>query len=62
MRAGGFVGIVFDVDVGVAFIGLRCGGWGERNLQPSIGVYRDPADLLANVGAWIRGSRDRHVM
>jgi len=33
--------------VGVAFIGLRCGDWGERSLQPSIGVYRDPADLLA---------------
>jgi HAD superfamily hydrolase (TIGR01509 family) len=30
---------------GVAFIGLRCGGWGERDLQPALAVYADPAAL-----------------
>lgn len=32
---------------GVAFIGLRCGGWGAQDLQPALAVHRDPADLLA---------------
>ena len=31
---------------GTAFVGLRCGGWADRDLQPAIGVYQDPADLL----------------
>jgi HAD superfamily hydrolase (TIGR01509 family) len=30
---------------GVPFIGVRCGGWDERSLEPSIDVYDDPADL-----------------
>lgn len=31
---------------GVAFVGVRCGGWADRDLRPAIGVYDDPADLL----------------
>jgi phosphoglycolate phosphatase-like HAD superfamily hydrolase len=31
------------------FIGLRCGGSHAAALQPSIGVYADPADLLRNI-------------
>jgi HAD superfamily hydrolase (TIGR01509 family) len=31
---------------GVAFIGVRCGGWDDAHLQPALGVYEDPADLL----------------
>jgi HAD superfamily hydrolase (TIGR01549 family) len=35
----------------VRFVGLRCGGWDDRSLTPSIGVYDDPAHLLANLDA-----------
>jgi HAD superfamily hydrolase (TIGR01509 family) len=31
---------------GVAFIGLRCGGWRDGELQPAIAVYSTPAELL----------------
>lgn len=34
---------------GVAFIGLRCGGWGAQDLQPALAVRRDPAELLATL-------------
>jgi phosphoglycolate phosphatase-like HAD superfamily hydrolase len=34
---------------GVPFLGVRCGGWAERDLQPAIGVYEDPADLFASL-------------
>ena len=33
---------------GVAFVGLRCGGWGERDLQPALAVHADPAGLLCS--------------
>jgi HAD superfamily hydrolase (TIGR01509 family) len=35
---------------GVAFIGVRCGGWNDADLQPALGVYDDPADLLRAIG------------
>jgi HAD superfamily hydrolase (TIGR01509 family) len=38
---------------GVAFVGVRCGGWGDAELQSAIGVYEDPADLLRNIDRWI---------
>lgn len=31
----------------VAFIGLRCGGWRDKELQPAIAVYSGPAELLS---------------
>lgn len=34
---------------GLAFVGVRCGGWADRDLQPAVAVYEDPADLLANL-------------
>jgi HAD superfamily hydrolase (TIGR01549 family) len=34
---------------GVAFIGLRCGGWREADLQPALEVRRDPAELLEKI-------------
>lgn len=34
---------------GLAFVGVRCGGWLDADLQPAIGVYDDPADLLENL-------------
>jgi phosphoglycolate phosphatase-like HAD superfamily hydrolase len=34
---------------GVRFIGLRCGGWSDADLQPAIAVYADPAELLARL-------------
>jgi len=34
---------------GVPFLGVRCGGWADRDLQPAIGVYEDPAELLASL-------------
>jgi HAD superfamily hydrolase (TIGR01509 family) len=39
----------------VAFIGVRCGGWSDTDLQPSIQVFDDPADLLAHVDQWLAG-------
>lgn len=33
---------------GVAFIGLRCGGWSERDLRPALAVFDDPAELLCS--------------
>jgi phosphoglycolate phosphatase-like HAD superfamily hydrolase len=33
---------------GVAFVGLRCGGWSERDLQPALAVFADPAALLCS--------------
>ena len=40
---------------GLAFIGVRCGGWSDGDLQPSIQVFADPADLLAQVDHWLAG-------
>jgi len=34
---------------GIAFIGVRCGGWRDDALQPALAVYDDPAHLLAEV-------------
>jgi HAD superfamily hydrolase (TIGR01509 family) len=31
---------------GVAFVGVRCGGWSDDDLQPARGVFHDPADIL----------------
>jgi HAD superfamily hydrolase (TIGR01509 family) len=36
---------------GVAVIGLRCGGWGDRDLAGALAIYDDPADLLAQYDA-----------
>lgn len=33
---------------GVRIIGLRCGGWSDRELKGAAEVYQDPADLLGN--------------
>jgi HAD superfamily hydrolase (TIGR01549 family) len=33
---------------GVAFVGLRCGGWSDADLRPALGVYDDPAALLCS--------------
>jgi HAD superfamily hydrolase (TIGR01549 family) len=32
---------------GVAFIGVRSGGWDDMDLQPALGVYDGPAHLLS---------------
>ncbi len=40
---------------GVNVIALRCGGWDDEGLRGAISIYDDPADLLANWGAVIRG-------
>lgn len=34
---------------GVPFIGLRCGGWPEKDLQPARAVLHDPAELLVTI-------------
>jgi HAD superfamily hydrolase (TIGR01549 family) len=36
---------------GVAFIGLRCGGWDEAALRPALAVLDHPAALLAGIDA-----------
>ena len=43
----------YDVEAalkaGVAFIGVRCGGWDAEELEGAIAVYDDPQDLLRNL-------------
>ena len=34
---------------GVAFVGVRCGGWSENDLQPAAGIVHDPAELLRRI-------------
>jgi hypothetical protein len=29
-------------------VGLRCGGWADKDLAGAVAVYQDPADLLAH--------------
>jgi beta-phosphoglucomutase-like phosphatase (HAD superfamily) len=36
---------------GVAFIGVRCGGWPDERLQPALAVYDDPADFASRLRA-----------
>jgi HAD superfamily hydrolase (TIGR01509 family) len=50
----------YDVEAatraGVAIIGVRCGGWSDRDLRGTRAVYDDPEDLLANYAASPLGS------
>jgi len=39
---------------GLAFVGVRCGGWLDADLQPAIGVYDDPADLLDSLDSLVK--------
>ena len=34
---------------GVGFVGVRCGGWTDRDLAPALAVYDDPAALLGQL-------------
>jgi phosphoglycolate phosphatase-like HAD superfamily hydrolase len=42
----------YDVEAaeraGVRIVGVRCGGWSDRDLAGAVVVYDDPADLLAH--------------
>ncbi len=42
----------YDVEAaqraGVAIVALRCGGWGDRDLEGAAAIFADPADLLAH--------------
>jgi HAD superfamily hydrolase (TIGR01509 family) len=53
----------YDVEaakrIGVRTIAVRCGGWGEADLDGAIAVYDNPADLLANLDEMLNGSRGR---
>ena len=40
---------------GVAFVGVRCGGWPDADLRRALGVYDDPCDLLRKLDSWISG-------
>ena len=40
---------------GVAFVGVRCGGWRDAELWPALGVHDDPCDLLRKLETWISG-------
>jgi HAD superfamily hydrolase (TIGR01549 family) len=45
---------------GVAFVGVRCGGlWRDADLQPAIGVFDDPADLLRSAQVWLTAAARR---
>ena len=49
----------YDVEAasraGVRIIGVRCGGWTDRDLRGSVAVYDDPEDLLAHYGDSVLG-------
>ncbi len=42
----------YDVEAaqraGVPIVALRCGGWGDRDLEGAAAIFADPADLLAH--------------
>jgi HAD superfamily hydrolase (TIGR01509 family) len=44
----------YDVEAatraGVRVVALRCGGWGDADLEGAVQIYDDPADLLARFG------------
>ena len=40
---------------GLAFLGVRCGGWSDADLRPSLAVFADPADLLTHIDRWLKG-------
>jgi HAD superfamily hydrolase (TIGR01509 family) len=40
---------------GVAFVGVRCGGWADADLRPALGVYDDACDLLRQLETWTSG-------
>jgi HAD superfamily hydrolase (TIGR01509 family) len=40
---------------GLAFVGVRCGGWSDADLVPSVAVFTDPAGLLAHIDQWLKG-------
>jgi HAD superfamily hydrolase (TIGR01509 family) len=47
-------------EAGVRFIGVRCGGlWRDEELQPALGIYEGPAELLTQAGAWLRDCAPR---
>ena len=39
---------------GLAFVGVRCGGWLDADLQPALRVYDDPADLLERLDSLVK--------
>jgi HAD superfamily hydrolase (TIGR01509 family) len=49
----------YDVEAasraGVRIIGVRCGGWSERDLRGAAAVYDDPEDLLAHYAESLLG-------
>ncbi len=34
---------------GVAFAGVRCGGWSDGDLQPAVGIFHNPAEILRRI-------------
>ncbi len=49
----------YDVEAasraGVRIIGVRCGGWADRDLRGAVAVYDDPEDLLAHYAESVLG-------
>ena len=49
----------YDVEAarraGIPIIAVRCGGWKDRDLKGAVGVYDDPADILANYDRVFQG-------
>jgi HAD superfamily hydrolase (TIGR01509 family) len=49
----------YDVEAasraGVRIIGVRTGGWSDRDLRGAVAVYDDPEDLLAHYGESVLG-------
>ena len=40
---------------GLSFVGVRCGGWSDADLQPALAVFADPADALTHIDQWLKG-------
>ena len=49
----------YDVEAarraGIPIIAVRSGGWKDRDLEGAVGIYDDPADILANYDRFFQG-------
>jgi HAD superfamily hydrolase (TIGR01509 family) len=40
--------VAASLQAGVMIVAVRCGGWGDRDLDGAYGVYDDPADIVTH--------------
>lgn len=49
--------------LGIAAVGVRCGGWSEEELLEAgcVAVFRDPAELLERYEEWVPGTEQERM-